>query len=116
MVWPFLGLLFFLAGCAAGPRSALPGVSDFEEPATDTALPVDETQQGSTGSTESGSSGGLIDESEREKTLTYLKALSAARQSPGRRRLSTSPAQLKKLGETHGEAALGEIEGNTAQN
>lgn len=77
------------------------------------AVPAAETESEEVAAPAAGS---ILNEADRAATLAHLKALSARGQSANTRSLTTSAAEMKRLGSSHADEALGEIENESPQN
>jgi cytochrome bd-type quinol oxidase subunit 1 len=108
--------VFLVAGCAMEPEmSLMESLNTATSPTAQSAVVATEEETGSE-ETAVPAAGGILNETDRAATLAHLKALSAERQAPQHRSLSTSAAEMKRLGSSHADEALGEIENNPPQN
>lgn len=107
---------FVLAGCAVEPEMSLMETLNTDRRQAAQLAPAVPAGEAESEATAAPAAGSILNETDRAATLAHLKALSAQRQSPNSRSLTTSAAEMKRLGSSHADKALGEIENEPAQN
>lgn len=115
-LWSVFCVVLLLAGCAAGPDMSLMETLNTERQQANQLTPAVPVEQAESEEGPVQAAGSILNEADRAATLAHLKALSAARQFPNARTLTTSAAEMKRLGSSHADEALGEIESEQPQN